>query len=316
MSGKLDDLRKKLGKLFDVDASDTSTGIKISLRNGNGNGNGNANGNANGNGNGNGDRHFNYGVHVENGRIVRESRHSDSEYADWAYAAGPALTELEKKPVGTRVLDRGPDIRLDDLEYVVVDVETTGGAMMYGHRITEIAIIRMNARGRVLHEYSTLVNPGRTIPAMITALTHIDNRMVKMAPRFEDIATDVRSLLDGRIFVAHNAVFDWGFVSGELVRTTRKPLIGNKLCTVRLARKVVPEIRRRSLDALQYFFNVENEARHRAFGDARATAVIFRRMMERVRDREIETWQQLESMTLRRSQKRKRTAMPHPMEDV
>ena len=257
-----------------------------------------------------------YGVHVENGRIMREGRHADSSYSDWVQPVGPALTELEKKPVATRVKDIGPPIRLDDLEYVVVDVETTGGAMMYGHRITEIAIIRMNARGKVLHEYSTLVNPGRTIPAMITALTHIDNRMVKMAPRFEDIAADVRALLDGRIFVAHNAVFDWGFVSGELVRTTRKPLIGNKLCTVRLARKVVPEIRRRSLDALQYFFNVENEARHRAFGDARATAVIFRRMMERVRDREIETWQQLESMTLRRSQKRKRTAMPHPMEDV
>src|SRR5687768_4978740 len=122
MSGKLDDLRKKLGKLFEVDASDTSTGIKISLRNGNGNGNGNANSNgpcldayapdtsrpgsvsvsvsvtgtvpvtapaaA-------------YGVHIENGRVIREGRHSDSTYNDWVQAVGPALTELEKKPVAT-----------------------------------------------------------------------------------------------------------------------------------------------------------------------------------------------------------------------
>lgn len=330
MSGKLDDLRKKLAGLFEVDTSDPSRGIVISLK-------------GNGNGNGNGistpvnaavpDSNTisipasisipvpvpvpGYEVRIENGKVIRESRHGDSEYAAWAYGIGPALTDLERKPATVRVKDDSPPIKLDDLEYVVVDVETTGGSLTYGHRITEIAIVRMNARGKMLHEYSTLVNPGRTIPPMITALTHIDNRMVKMAPRFEDIASDVRALLDGRIFVAHNAAFDWGFVGGELLRTTGKPLLGKKLCTVRLARKVVPEIRKRSLDSLQYFFNVQNEARHRAYGDARATALIFRRMMERVRDREVETWQELERMTLRRSQKRKkRTAMPHPMEDV
>jgi DNA polymerase III subunit epsilon len=306
MSGRLDDLRKKLAGMFDIDTSDPSRGIQISLpkpmptdeyvhdH----------------------DHVYVDGLRIENGKIIREARHGDSQYAKWAQAIGPALTELEKKPPAHRIKENGPPVRLDDLEYVVVDTETTGGSLHYGHRITEIAIVRMSARGKVLHEYSTLVNPGRTIPAMITALTHIDNSMVRMAPRFEDIAQDVRALLAGRVFVAHNASFDWGFVSGELVRTTRKPLNGKKLCTVRLARKVVPEIRRRSLDHLQYFFNVENEARHRAYGDARATAVIFRKMMQRVRDRDIETWQQLEGMTLRRSQKRKRTAMPHGMDDV
>ena len=334
MSGNADELRRKLGKLFEVDTScSTTSGIRISLKR---------------SGADAAPSHLpplasgsellnssnaaamqapvpvavpspapGYGLRVENGRIIRESRHGDSEYAEWASRPGPALADLEKKPPAHRVKDRGPAILLADLEYAIVDVETTGGALMYGHRITEIAIVRVDARGRVLHDYSTLVNPGRTIPPAITALTHIDNGMVRMAPRFEDIAGDVRALLDGRIFVAHNAAFDWGFVSGELLRTTRKPLGAKKLCTVRLARKVVPEIRRRSLDSLQYFFNVENEARHRAFGDARATAIIFRKMMERVRDREIETWQQLENMTLRRSQKRrKRTAMPSPMEDV
>ncbi|MGQ0813700.1 MAG: 3'-5' exonuclease [Gemmatimonadota bacterium] len=302
MSGKFDEVKKKLAKRFDIDVSDRSKGIQISLPK---------------------DVHVHVhdhvyvnGVQIENGRVVRESRHGDSEYATWTYAVGPALTELERKPAATRVKDNGAPISLDDLEYAVVDTETTGGALTRGHRITEIAIVRVNARGKVLHEYATLVHPGRSIPAAITALTHIDNQMVRMAPRFEDIAGDVRALLDGRIFVAHNAVFDWGFVSGELVRTTGRPLYGKQLCTVRLARKVVPEIRRRSLDALQYFFDVENEARHRAFGDARATAVIFRSMMQRVRDREIETWQGLEQMTLRRSQRRKRTAMPTGMADA
>jgi DNA polymerase III subunit epsilon len=149
---------------------------------------------------------------------------------------------------------------------------------------------------------------------MITELTHIDNGMVRMAPRFEDIADDVRRLLDGRVFVAHNVTFDWSFVHGELIRTTGRPLKARKLCTVRMARRLVPEIRSRSLDSLSYFFNVYNEARHRAYGDARATAVIFRRLMDRVIERDMTTWQQLEHMTLRRSQKRKRTAMPHGMD--
>lgn len=255
-----------------------------------------------------------YGIQIVNGRIVRESRHGASEYANWVSAAGPADTELEKKKHTSRIRDNGPPIKLNDLEYVVVDTETTGGSMMYGHRITEIAIVRVNASGNILHEYTTLVNPGRSIPAAITAITHIDSRMVRSAPRFEDIAEDVRSLLDGRIFVAHNATFDWSFVSGELVRTTGQPLFGRKLCTVRLARKVVPEVRRRSLDHLSYYFNVPNEARHRAFGDARATAVLFRRMMDRVFDRQIDTWQELEKLTLRRSQRTRRTAMPTPMQ--
>jgi DNA polymerase-3 subunit epsilon len=256
------------------------------------------------------------GITITNGRIVRETRHNDSEYAKWHYAVGPAPTEVDTVTGTSKGRKQTKPIYLDELEYTVVDVETTGGGVHSGHRITEICIVRVDAKGRPVHEYSTLVNPGRSIPPMITALTHIDNGMVRMAPRFEDIATDVYALLQGRIFVAHNAAFDWGFISAELVRTIGRPLTGKKLCTVRLARKTVPELHRRSLDALTYFFNVENEARHRAYGDARATAKVFRRMLGRVHDRNIETWQQLESLTLRRSQKKKRTAMPTPMEDV
>lgn len=256
------------------------------------------------------------GIAIVNGRVVREARHVDSDHAGWTYGVGPAPTELEKKPAGGVRRVRQAPVKLDDLEFVIVDTETTGGALTRGHRITEIAIVRVNARGHVLHEYATLVNPGRTIPPMITALTHIDDRMVRNAPRFEDIAHDVRALLDGRVFVAHNASFDWHFISGELGRTIRKPLNGRRLCTVRLARKVVPEIRSRSLDSLSYFFNVYNEARHRAYGDARATARIFRRLMDRVRDRDVETWHDLEQLTQRRSQRRRRTAMPTDMDDA
>ncbi len=254
-------------------------------------------------------------IHIANGRVVRESRHSDSPYGQWAPITGPAATELEKKP-GGRSRKSGPPIALDTLEYVVVDVETTGGAQSGGHRITEVSIVRVDAQGRPLHEFSTLINPGRTIPSEITKLTHIDLDMVRCAPRFEDIAQDVRALLANRVFVAHNVAFDWGFIHGELVRTTGRPLLGQRLCTVRLARKVVPEVRRRSLDALSYFFNVHNEARHRAYGDARATARIFRRLLDRVRERDIDTWQALDRFVRAPKVKRKRSALPTPIEDV
>jgi DNA polymerase III epsilon subunit family exonuclease len=258
---------------------------------------------------------FEDGVRIVDGRVVRESRHPESAYSNWAPVTGPAATELEKKRAGGKKTS-APSIPLDSVEYVVVDVETTGGAHIRGHRITEISIVRVDANGKQLHEYSTLINPGRTIPSEITRLTHIDGGMVRLAPRFEDVAQDIRSLIENRIFVAHNAAFDWGFIHGELVRVTGRPLLGNRLCTVRLARKVVPEVRRRSLDALSYFFNVHNEARHRAYGDARATALIFRRLLERVREREITTFHELDRFVRAPKPKRKRSALPTPIEDV
>ena len=195
-------------------------------------------------------------------------------------------------------------------------IETTGGPHIRGHGITEIAIVRVDANGRKTHEYSTLINPGRPIPYPIAKLTRISDEMVRAAPYFEDVAHDVRALIEGRVFVAHNVAFDWGFIHGELVRTTRRPLLGRRLCTVRLARKVVPEVRRRTLDALSYFFNVHNEARHRAYGDARATAKVFRRLLERVWEREIDSWQALDRFVREPKPKKKRTALPTPIEDV
>jgi DNA polymerase-3 subunit epsilon len=254
-------------------------------------------------------------VHIVNGRVVRESRHSDSQYGNWAPVVGPAEIEVERKKAGGRRPSE-PAIALDQLEYVVVDVETTGGPQLRGHRLTEISMVRVDANGRRQHEYSTLINPERSIPAKITQLTNIHYEMVRHAPRFGDIADDIRAFIGDRVFVAHNAAFDWGFIHGELVRTTGRPLLGRRLCTVRLARKVVPEVRRRSLDSLSYFFNVHNEARHRAYGDARATAVIFGKLLDRVFERNIDTWQALDKFVRAPKKPRKRSALPTPVEDV
>jgi DNA polymerase-3 subunit epsilon len=311
-------MHEALAALFDIDRSDPSTGIKISLkRPGMGEKEHRSNGELPLTGPVSPAPQFIYtpnAVHITHGRVVRESRHADSPYYQWAPLTGPADVELEKKT--GRCKQTEPSIQLDTLEYAVVDVETTGGGQRNGHRITEIAIVRLDAQGRKLGEFATLINPGRSIPLEISRLTHIDSQMVTCAPRFEDVAQEVRALLSGRVFVAHNAAFDWGFIHGELVRTIRQPLLGKRLCTVRLARKVVPEVRRRSLDALSYFFNVRNDARHRAYGDARATALIFRRLLERVWEREIDSWQALDRLVRAPKAKRKRSALPTPMEEV
>jgi len=211
----------------------------------------------------------------------------------------------------------GGSAALRSLEYVVVDVETTGGGTTQGHRVTEIAIVRIAGTGRILEEYSTLVNPERPIPPFITALTNITDEMVRDAPRFHEIAGDVRRLLEGRIFVAHNAAFDWHFVDYELERATGWRLEGPRLCTVRLARRLVPEVSSRSLGSLSEYFGIENEARHRALGDARATVAVFRRLLERMEEQEVRSWAELEAFLARTSSARpRRRAMPTSIERI
>ena len=223
---------------------------------------------------------------------------------------------LRRMPVPAVLLPEDPADPLRSLEYAVVDVETTGGSPQRGHRITEFAAVRVRGTGEVVEEFSTLVNPLRPIPRFITALTGIDPAMVAAAPRFEDIAERVRRVLAGAVFVAHNAAFDRRFVEMELA-CTGQALLGRTLCTVRLARRTVPEVTHRSLDALSYFFGLENEARHRALGDARVTAAILRRLLDRVEERDVCRWHELERLLRRRARKsRRRSANPRSMEEA
>lgn len=208
------------------------------------------------------------------------------------------------------------DVALRSLDYVVVDVETTGGPASRGHRITEVAAVRLHGDGQVVEEFSSLVNPGRPIPPPISALTRITSEMVHRAPPFALVADEVRRLLAGAVFVAHNAAFDWRFVSHELRLAAGVLPDIPLLCTVRLARRVVPEVASRSLDALSEYFGVENVARHRAYGDARATAAVFRRLLERLAEREVRSWGELEGLLKRRPPRRKRRAMPTSMKEA
>ncbi|HEX6588900.1 MAG TPA: 3'-5' exonuclease [Longimicrobiales bacterium] len=207
---------------------------------------------------------------------------------------------------------------LSSLEYAIVDVETTGGSASRGHRITEVGVVCLNGEGRFIGEFKTLVNPFRPIPPSITRLTGITDGMAADAPSFAEIAPELRRWLDGRVFVAHNAGFDWRFVGFEMEQTTGIRMSAPVLCTVRMARKLVPEIRSRSLDALQSFFGVHNEARHRAYGDARATARIFRRMYFRLADQSVFSWGELQQLldAPGRKGRKKKSALPTSMEFI
>jgi DNA polymerase III subunit epsilon len=207
------------------------------------------------------------------------------------------------------------DAAIRELEYAVVDVETTGGSFDRGHRVTEIAALRMTGAGTVIGEFRTLVNPERPIPAFITALTSITWDMVRDAPCFRDVAADVARVIDGAVFVAHNAPFDWRFVGAELGRAGTT-LAGVPLCTVRLARKLVPELRSRSLDSLTHFFDIPVEARHRAWGDAVATAELLRRLFARLEDHEVGRWGELDRLLRQRAPRRKRQANPQPVAEA
>lgn len=162
--------------------------------------------------------------------------------------------------------------------YAIVDIETTGGHAS-ANGITEIAICIHNGK-KVVERYSTLVNPGRDIPIYISALTGITNDMVQKAPPFEDVAHDVYHLLNNNIFVAHNVNFDFSFVRHHLAAAGYE-LRCNKLCTVRLGRKIMPGLPSYSLGKLCRHLNINNESRHRAAGDAEATAQLFSLLLQK-----------------------------------
>lgn len=168
---------------------------------------------------------------------------------------------------------------LESLRYAVVDVETTGGSPSRGHRITEIAVVEIRD-GVISRDFSTLVNPGRSIPPRIAGITGITDAMVAGAPHFEDVAGEVLSWLDGGVFVAHNVTFDWRFVCAQLGDALGDVPESPRLCTVQMARRLAPGLKRRNLDSVASHFRIPIHARHRAYGDALVTARVLLRLLD------------------------------------
>ena len=171
------------------------------------------------------------------------------------------------------------DRLLHETDYVVFDFETTG-AKAPPCRVTEIGAVRV-AGGSIAETFHSLVNPEGPIPAFITSLTGIDDSMVKDAPKFREIAGDFLDFVGESVLVAHNAMFDMRFLNVEIGRIHLNYKIANPyLCTVRLGKKLVPEIENHKLATMANYYSVPLENHHRASDDALATAKIFLRLLE------------------------------------
>lgn len=161
--------------------------------------------------------------------------------------------------------------------YAIVDIETTGG-FAGRNKITEIAIFIHDGE-KVIDQYETLINPEQDIPNYITGLTGISNALVEKAPTFKEVAPIVCDKLKDTVFIAHNVQFDYSFVKSAL-EEEGLTLGSKKLCTVRLSRTIFPGLRSYSLGNLCEQMNIPIDNRHRAGGDAKATVILFEKLLD------------------------------------
>jgi len=170
--------------------------------------------------------------------------------------------------------------------WVVVDLETTGGSPAQGHGIIEIGALKLRA-GHVVERFVELVHPGRRLPRFITGLTGITDAMLADRPPIDVILPRFAAFAAGSVLVAHNAAFDMGFLDAARAELEGRGFDEPHCCTLRLARRLLPQVRRKSLDALGGHFGIPLADRHRAMGDARITVEIFFQLLELLQRRGI-----------------------------
>jgi len=210
-------------------------------------------------------------------------------------------------PCSTRRL-----VDLRSTEFAVVDVETTGSGPNGGDRATEIAVVHVKDDVATT-VFEMLVNPQRPVSPFAARLTGIHWNALHEAPTFGDIAEQLVKAIEGRVFVAHNVKFDWRMLSSEVERVTGQALKGDRLCTVKLARRLLPHLARRNLDSLAWHYDVSIIGRHRAGGDARATARILQCMLADARRKDIDTWDHLTAFMRLPRPRPKPSALPQPV---
>lgn len=168
---------------------------------------------------------------------------------------------------------------------IVLDIETTG-LSPYRHKITEIAAAKV-INGKVVDEFHTLVNPQQPIPSFITRLTGISDSMVKDAPTVSNILPNLKEFLSDHIIIAHNAAFDYKFLSHNFYTHSKVRLDNPTLCTVKLANRVHQDLPSKKLSSLCEYYGFVNENAHRAMSDVQATIKIFYGMLEKLEQKEI-----------------------------
>jgi DNA polymerase-3 subunit epsilon len=196
------------------------------------------------------------------------------------------------------------------MEFAVVDIETTGSTPQSAG-ITEIAIVIHNGV-EVTGKYVTLINPRHKIPPFIVNMTGISDEMVAGAPLFEEVAPQIFNLLNGRVFVAHNVSFDYSFVHYLLGRSGFQ-WSAPKLCTIKLSRRVFPGLEKYGLGSLTRDLGIRIEGRHRAWGDAAATAQVLTMAIQK------EGMQPIHNLLAKKEPRKKivpRTEMPNDRSDA
>ena len=167
-------------------------------------------------------------------------------------------------------------LTLEEAPYVVFDVETTGSAAGKGGAITEFGALKL-VGGEVIDQFTTLVNPGRPIDPFVVRLTGITDRMVSDAPSISEVMPRFEEFVEGCILVGHNVHFDCAFVTAA---RGGNPLPNEVLDTLKLARCLVPGLKRYRLSALVSHFGVRQAPNHRALSDAAATTEVFLRLLK------------------------------------
>ena len=172
---------------------------------------------------------------------------------------------------------------LKDLDFVVVDVEATG-AKTPPNRLIELGAYRIRS-GRIVDKFLSLVNPEIPIPRFVASLTGISNEMVKLAPVFADVAPQWLDFVSDSVLIAHNSNFDTNFLNHEISRVfPGHRMVNQHLCTVKLSRRVLPELLNHRLDTLAEHFSILIASRHRAGCDALATAQIFLQLLTKLEE--------------------------------
>ncbi len=175
---------------------------------------------------------------------------------------------------------------LNELDFVVVDIEATG-AKLPPNRIIELGAYRIRGR-EIVDSFHSLVNPEISIPRFVVTLTGITNEMVKAAPLFSEVAPKWLEFLEDAVLIAHNAPFDTNFLNHEIARVfPGHRMLNANLCTVTLSRHAVPGLANYRLETIADHFSIPLIDRHRAGSDARATAEIFLHLLDRLEEQGI-----------------------------
>jgi len=206
--------------------------------------------------------------------------------------AGLLVADLVKNDRRFKIIDNNTiELQEDDwqsrllkeLDFVVVDVEATG-AKTPPNRLIELGAYRIRA-GRIVDKFLSLVNPEIPIPRFVIALTGISNEMVKAAPKFSEVAPRWLDFVNDSVLVAHNAPFDTSFLNHEISRVyPGHRMVNPHLCTVKLSRRVLPELNNHRLDTIADHFSIPIISRHRAGSDALATAEIFLLLLSKLEE--------------------------------